>query len=175
MVSPPPRLATRLVLGAIAGFVATLPMTITVREIHRRLPSQERYPATPRELIDSATGRAMGDEDARDLTLAAHYLFGAAAGAVVAAAIPRQGLASGAAAGVAVWTASYLGWIPAAGLLTPATEHPARRNAMMIGAHLVWGTAAALTLRQLYRDRATIIAPGADEDVPEALSQPTST
>lgn len=39
-----------------------------------------------------------------------------------------------------VWTVSYLGWVPALGLLTPAGRHPSRRNARMIAAHLVWGT-----------------------------------
>jgi hypothetical protein len=166
MVSPAPRLATRLLLGAIAGAAATLPMTATVRAIHRRLPKGERYPATPRELIDSATGESLPDETARDLTLAAHYAYGAATGAMIAAAAPRPSLPAGAAAGVAVWAASYLGWIPAAGLLKPATEHPARRNFMMIAAHLVWGAALALALEELQADRDTIIAPGPDLDIP---------
>ncbi len=168
MVSRTTPLATRLLLGGIAGFVATLPMTATVRAIHRRLPSHERYPATPRELIDStasALDTAVPENAARDLTLSAHYAYGAAAGAVVAAALPRPSLPAGAAAGAAVWAASYLGWIPAAGLLKPATEHPARRNGMMIAAHLVWGAALAATLHELYADRDTIIAGGPDRDV----------
>jgi hypothetical protein len=169
MVRRPTPLATRLLLGGIAGFVATLPMTATVRAIHRRLPERERYPATPRELIDSTAGAVdaeLSEGGARDLTLAAHYAYGAAVGALIAAAAPRPpGLPVGAAAGAAVWAASYLGWIPAAGLLKPATEHPARRNAMMIAAHLVWGTALAATLRELHAERATIIAAGEDRDV----------
>jgi uncharacterized membrane protein YagU involved in acid resistance len=167
VVSESPPLATRLLLGGIAGFVATLPMTATVRLIHRQLPPRERYPAPPRELIDSASGAAgadLDDETARDITLAAHYLYGASAGAAVAALVPRPSVAVGAAAGAAVWAASYLGWIPAVGLLEPATGHPARRNAMMVGAHFVWGAAAALALRELYRDRETIFAPGRDRD-----------
>jgi len=166
MVSRPPRLATRLLLGGIAGTVATLPMTVAVRAVHRRLPTGERYPAPPRELIDAVSGGTIGDDNARDLTLAAHYAYGAATGALIAAAMPRPGIAAGAAAGVGVWAASYLGWIPAAGLLKPATEHPARRNAMMIGAHLVWGAALAATLRELQVERDTIIAQGPDRDVP---------
>lgn len=162
-------LATRLVLGGTAGCVATLPMTATIRAIHRRLPSHKRYPATPRELIDStadAVGTRLSEEPARDLTLLAHYAYGAAAGALIAAALPRPSLPAGAAAGTAVWAASYLGWIPAAGLLKPATEHPARRNAMMIAAHLVWGGALALALRELHAERESIIAAGEDRDVP---------
>jgi uncharacterized membrane protein YagU involved in acid resistance len=38
-----------------------------------------------------------------------------------------------------VWLVSYLGWIPAANILPPATDQPKRRNALMIAAHVVWG------------------------------------
>jgi uncharacterized membrane protein YagU involved in acid resistance len=87
---------------------------------------------------------------------------------LVAAVAPRPSLAAGAAAGVTIWAGSYLGWIPAVGLLTPATEHPARRNGMMIAAHLVWGAALALTLKELQADRDTIIAQGPDLDLPNS-------
>ena len=35
---PPPRLTTRILLGAIAGFVATAAMTAAMARLHRRLP-----------------------------------------------------------------------------------------------------------------------------------------
>jgi len=38
-----------------------------------------------------------------------------------------------------VWGGSYLGLLPSLGILRPATDHPAQRNALMIAAHLVWG------------------------------------
>jgi uncharacterized membrane protein YagU involved in acid resistance len=170
MVSRPPRPATRLLIGAIAGFAATLPMTAAMRALHRRLPQDERYPAPPRELIDSASdavGADLPDETARDLTLAAHFAYGAATGALIGAILPRPGPVSGAAAGVAVWAGSYMGWIPAVRLLEPATRHPARRNGMMIAAHLVWGAATALAIRELGADRGTLVAEGADRDVPK--------
>jgi len=43
-----------------------------------------------------------------------------------------------------------LGMLPALGILHPATEHPARRNALMIGAHIVWGTTLGLAVEQLF-------------------------
>jgi uncharacterized membrane protein YagU involved in acid resistance len=58
---------------------------------------------------------------------------------VVEEKIPVQNPVKGSLAGLAVWTGSYLGWVPALGILPPATEHPWRRNVMMIVAHLVWG------------------------------------
>lgn len=170
MSDAPPPLASRLVLGAIAGFVATLPMSIAMRKLHGDLPTKERYPAPPRELIDSVTAQAAPEEPARDLTIAAHHLYGAATGALVAAVLPRAGPITGAAAGVAVWTGSYLGWIPAVGLLRPANDHPGRRNGMMIASHLVWGAATALGYRELVRERDSLFSGGPDKDMPKVRS-----
>jgi hypothetical protein len=162
-----PRLATRLLLGGIAGFAATLPMTALMRIVHKRLPAQDRYPPTPRELTDSladTVGLELSEPGARNITLGAHYAYGAAAGALVAVIAPRPGLATGAGAGVAVWAASYLGWIPALGLLKPATEQPAARNAMMIATHLLWGAALSVALSELGEEHRKLVAGGADWD-----------
>ena len=150
--------------AAVAGIVGTMAMTSAMRRLHARLPAEERYPLTPREIIDAAI--APPDEAGRDLTTAAHFTYGAACGALVAAADPKPSKRVGAAAGVAIWLASYMGWIPALNLLKPATEHPARRNALMIAVHLVWGTATASALRELAAARETIFAAGEDRDVP---------
>lgn len=163
------KLGSRIVLGGIAGFVGTLAMTAAMRRLHRKLPEQERYPLTPREIVDSAAGQLdveLSEDAAKDTTLAAHFTYGAATGSLVALVNPRPGPAAGAAAGAAVWLASYMGWIPAAKLLKPATEHPPRRNLVMIGAHLVWGAATAVALRELGEARRTIIGGGPDKDVP---------
>jgi uncharacterized membrane protein YagU involved in acid resistance len=159
------RLGSRLVIGAVAGFVGTMAMTSAMRRLHQRLPPKERYPLTPRELVDSAL--APPDELARDITVASHFAYGAACGALMAAAGTRPGTAAGAATGAAVWLGSYMGWIPALNLLDPATEHPARRNALMIWVHLVWGAATAKAIRELAEARESIFAAGPDKDVPE--------
>jgi hypothetical protein len=100
-------LGSRLVIGGIAGFVATLAMTSAMRHLHRRLPGKERYPLTPREIVDSAI--APPPSMAPDLTLALHFAYGAGCGALLAAADPRIGRVSGALAGGAVWLVSYMG------------------------------------------------------------------
>lgn len=164
-----PRLASRLLIGGIAGLVGTMAMTAAMRRLHKRLPEKERYPLTPREIVDSGArqiGLPLADETARDVTTITHFVYGAAMGAVVAALHPDPGKRGGALAGTAVWLASYMGWIPAVGTLEPATRHPARRNALMIGAHLVWGTATAVALRELRDARATIFAAGDNKDAP---------
>ncbi|HET9428732.1 MAG TPA: hypothetical protein VFO69_10270 [Allosphingosinicella sp.] len=160
------KLGSRLIVGAIAGVIGTMAMTSAMRRLHRRLPPEERYPLTPREIIDSAVDPE--EEPGRDLTTISHFAYGAGCGALVAAANSRPGVREGAGAGVAIWLASYMGWIPAVGLLKPANRHPVRRNLLMIGVHLVWGAATALSIRELGAARQTIFAGGADRDVPEA-------
>jgi uncharacterized membrane protein YagU involved in acid resistance len=164
------RLGSRLLIGGIAGFVGTMAMTSAMRRMHRRLPAKERYPLTPREIVDSAAAKAgvpLTGEGAKDVATAAHFAYGAAMGALIAAMNPDPKKRTGAAAGVAVWLASYMGWIPAVGNLKLATKHPVRRSALMIVAHLVWGTATAAAMKELRLARETILAAGPDKDVPK--------
>ncbi|HEX8216877.1 MAG TPA: hypothetical protein VF577_05380 [Allosphingosinicella sp.] len=161
--------SSRLIVGGIAGIVGTMAMTAAMRRLHRRLPREERYPLTPREIVDSAAAQLdvpLADEPAKDITTAAHFAYGAAMGALVAAINPDPKKRSGALAGAAVWLASYMGWIPAVGTLEPATRHPARRNALMIAVHLVWGVSTAAAIRELRAARETIFADGEDKDAP---------
>jgi hypothetical protein len=148
-------LTTKLLFGAIAGFVATAAMTAAMTRLHRRLPEDERYPLPPREI----TGQMLdaGEETVRDAAMAAHFLYGAGCGALLAALRPEPGPGEGAAAGVAIWTGSYFGWVPGFGILRPASDHPPRRNALMLAVHLVWGAATAVTLNELFRARRTIL------------------
>lgn len=138
----------RVLIGTISGIVATGPMTIAMILMHRRLPASQRYPLPPREITmklakDAGVAHAMDPETRSAATLLGHFGYGAAAGALYGGAFQplRAPVSKGLLFGLFVWTASYLGWLPAAGILSPATEHPARRNLLMILAHFVWGTA----------------------------------
>ncbi len=51
--------------------------------------------------------------------------------------------------GIGVWTLSYLGWIPAARILTPSHRHPLRRNLLMMAAHVIWGLTLAKSLKEM--------------------------
>src|SRR5436190_19716884 len=138
-----------ILIGSAAGCAATVPMTLVMEAMHRLLPPQERYPLPPRQVTMRAAEEARVkddlDEDERQgLTLAAHFGMGTALGALYGCArhaLPLRGPLAGAAFGLAAWAGNYLGALPALGLLRPATEHPPRRNALMIAAHLVWGAA----------------------------------
>lgn len=144
----------RLLQGALAGLTATAPMTAAMEWGADQLPRRERYPLPPRlitERLAKQTGAArhLNDSETMALTVAAHFGYGAAMGALYGAVTPRQlsGPTTGVAFGLGVWAASYLGLLPALGILKPATEHPARRNLLMIGAHVVWGSAVGAAMR----------------------------
>jgi uncharacterized membrane protein YagU involved in acid resistance len=150
-------LSATLLAGALAGLAATAPMTLFMQQMYRQLPARERYPLPPSEVVAKLTDQA-GVDDQIDqpehtaLTLLAHFSYGAATGALyapLAQSFQPPPILGGAAFGVAVWGASYLGLLPALGILRPATEHPARRNGLMIGAHVVWGVTLGLLVEQL--------------------------
>jgi hypothetical protein len=158
-----PGLASRGALGAIAGYAATLAMTSLMQRLHERLPQAERYPLTPREITETIAPAE--DEDATATrTLLAHFAYGALTGALYGIASRRTGLTSGALYGAGVWCVSYLGWIPSFGVLKPATAHPARRNALMFAAHLVWGAVTAWGLAELMRSHRGAFAMGELKD-----------
>ena len=150
----------RLLFGAIAGVCATMAMTSGMRLLFGGLGRKERYPLPPREITEDlvpAPRRALPA-----LTVLAHFAYGGLAGALFAA-LPRA-LRQGPLYGVAVWALSYLGWIPAARVLVPAPRHPARRNALMIAVHLVWGLALAINLKELDRSARDVFATGPEPD-----------
>ena len=157
-------LRSRLLIAAIAGIVGTAAMTAAMRGLHGRLPPAERYPLPPREIEERTIGFD-GEGAAEDLTLLAHFGFGAGAGAAMTAAkIPGPVL--GSALGVVVWLGSYMGWVPASRILRPATTHPWRRNLLMIAVHLVWGSVTAATAKDIDKARKTIFADGELQDAP---------
>jgi len=125
--------------GALAGLVATVPMTLVMLAGHRLFePRQAKLP--PRLITDRLLGRKASDEAGRWHALAAHFGFGAATGALFAL-WPPPSVGKGVVFGLAVWAVSYLGWVPGLRLMPPATRQPARRNAIMIAAHVAWGLA----------------------------------
>ncbi len=145
--------ADRLVLGYAAGLAGTVPMTIAMDRLWRLLPERQRYPLPPREIMAGVVpGRvqeATSERGMRGLTLAAHFAFGGAAGALLGALPIARRHETGAAYGVLIWTVSYMGWIPALRILKPASAHPVLRSLLMVSVHLIWGAATAGTLRQL--------------------------
>lgn len=146
-------------MTASAGLVATGVMTAAMAGFRRALPKHQRYPLPPRLITTKllhhmGLGRKVNERQQALLALANHFAYGAAAGALYAplTRINVSPLLGGALFGLTVWTVSYLGWLPAAGILTSAKDHPPERNALMIGAHIVWGSTLALTAQAANRD-----------------------
>lgn len=163
--------------GAAAGFLATAPMTAAMALMHLWLPDHERYPLPPRQIVDNAAGQAgvehavpgeahdrwerrTGFEpitDARGgVALASHFAFGAMAGSAygpVARTKPSHPALAGIGYGLMVWGSQYLGVLPAAGWLSNAKDHPVRRNALMIAAHVVWGATLRIVADRLVREQ----------------------
>ena len=149
----------KIVAGTLAGLTATAPMTAAMAAMHRALPAHERYPLPPRKVTMRVAKKAgvkkhLDEEEKTAATLAAHFGYGAAMGGLFALLAPRapgRPVAKGIAWGLIVWSTSYLGLLPAAGLHEPATRHPRERNLLMILAHVVWGGTLGLLLSRRVR------------------------
>ena len=147
----------KLLSGAVAGFLATVPMSIAMVIGWRLLPKREKYHLPPRLITEEISERAgiekrLDESELIGLTVLSHFGFGALAGALYALFSSRlrtHPSLKGALCGVAVWTGSYLGWVPAMDILPPATQHPWRRNLLMIIAHVIWGVTLGEVTRKL--------------------------
>ncbi len=149
-------LAVDTLAAASAGLAATLPMSAVMLGLHRALPDERPRPLPPHLVtmeLTRPTGlpERLGPPGRRALTAAGHFGYGAITGSLFALwqrALPAPPALSGALFGLAVWAASYLGWVPSLGLMRPATRQPIERNAMMIAAHVVWGVALGLLVER---------------------------
>lgn len=140
-----------LLRGLLAGTIATAPMTLVMQALHR-WPYPERDSLPPKQItfrIASSIGlkRKLDKPTINALTIVNHFGYGAAMGGaygLFARRIKVHPALKGAIWGCIVWTASYLGWLPVANILPPATEHSRRRNFLMLTSHLVWGITTAV-------------------------------
>lgn len=156
-------LAGRVVRGMAAGCAATAPMTLAIYAIEAAIPREQRLPSLKepallsRKMLDAADVRDELEHDEEEaLIWLGHFAYGAVCGAIYGAAAKRpvrHSLAAGALFGLAVWGASYAGWIPAVGLLRFPTQRPAGRVAEFVASHVVWGASTALALRMMERDK----------------------
>ena len=141
------RMLNTLVQGAVAGGLATLPMSgVMLAAGKAGLMGQQ-----PPERITEAALDAVGVEQPSEAveqtaTAAAHLGYGLAMGA--AFALLQQQLRpstppvlNGIGFGLALWALSYAGWVPALGIM-PGPEHdrPGRPESM-VAAHVVYGAA----------------------------------
>jgi hypothetical protein len=151
----------RLVSGVFAGALATIPMTAFMVGFFRRLPWHQRYAPPPHqvamEVAEVARLKKHLDLDARlALTTASHFGYGATMGALFSTTedhFAGPPAVRGAAFGLTVWGASYLGWLSAAGFRARAGEQSFERNCMMVAAHLVFGASLGVLYDRFTRSR----------------------
>ena len=146
-------------------------MSAAMRRLFRTLPQDEQYPLPPREITERALP-ALPERSQLDATLASHFVFGAAAGGLMAASGADRSSTRGIGAALAIWIGSYMGWVPGFGLLRPMSRHPFARNLLMLTAHIVWGTITAATVREMRVFQQGPVARGPLRDAPKQCSAP---
>lgn len=143
--------------GALAGSIATFPMTVFMLATQRLLPKHQQYELPPEILVREFSQRAHLDWhlDKRLLlgaSLVSHFGYGAAMGTLYSPLAKKKLLPAplqGMLFGLLVWAGSYLGLLPVTRFSPTAPREPARRNLLMISAHIVWGAALGWAARGL--------------------------
>ena len=146
-----------LLKGALAGFVATLPMTTFMLATQRLLPKRQQYELPPEMITKELAHRAhirhhLNKQLILSATTASHFGYGAAMGAAYGPLqkwVPLPTIVQGVLYGLLVWAASYLGLLPLLGISASGHREPMRRNLMMIVAHIVWGASMGAMARLL--------------------------
>lgn len=147
--------------GALAGFVATLPMTIFMLATQRFLPKRQQYELPPEMITKDLAHKAhirhrINKQLILGATTASHFGYGAAMGAAygpLQKLVPLPMTAQGVLYGLLVWAASYLGLLPLLGISASGHKEPVRRNLMMIAAHIIWGASLGAMARLLFGEQ----------------------
>jgi uncharacterized membrane protein YagU involved in acid resistance len=167
------RTVRSMLIGAASGFAATMPMSAVMlagRPLFAR--SQRRLP--PTEITWNLAKKAGMDDVLRHpdrprahaVTTISHFGYGTIAGTIfppVAMRLPGPRVGKGMLFGLLVWTASYLGWLPATDVRHSSLRDAPTRNLVMIAAHVVWGGTLgwlSATAERLASGRARSISSG---------------
>jgi hypothetical protein len=159
--------ALRLIaLGSVSGAIATAVMS-AVMLVARRAGLMSELP--PHEIASRSVDRTPARDDAhsderRGLGWITHFVFGAGAGALYAllrnvVRTPGPAWFHGAGYALGVWFVSYMGWLPALGLMPRADRDEPGRQPAMVAAHLVFGAVLGMLVqpRLPWRRRATAL------------------
>jgi uncharacterized membrane protein YagU involved in acid resistance len=147
----------RALRGAVAGALATGLMSSVMVGAKRAgfLGDMPPEKITAAMLHRAEIGHTGAQQDA--LATLLHFGFGATAGAAFGVIAPRPLIVrvpAGLAYGAAIWGVSYMGWVPALGIM-PSAEHDRRdRQTVMLAAHLIYGTALAVMVGTRTRNAA---------------------
>ncbi len=137
--------------GAVAGVVGTVAMSALMLAAGRvGLLGRQPPQAIAERAVQVGTGERVPAPVGRALGVLTHLAFGGGAG-VGYALLPRRlpPPVRGCSWALAIYTAAYQGWVPALGALPPAEKDRRDRVAVMVLAHLVYGTVLAKTEQAL--------------------------
>lgn len=152
--------ARRSLEGAAAGTAATGVMTAAMFTAQRaglmgQLPPRKITAAA----LDAAGIRRTRKEE-KAATAVTHLGFGAACGALFAFLGRRdkplaRAVLEGTVFGSAVWTISYVGWVPALRIMPPPNrDRPGRPTSMVVAHWIYGGVLAAILAARLRREPA---------------------
>lgn len=147
-----PKRVQSVARGAAAGALATIPMSAVMLASEHLGAVGELPPETIARRALAAANRERTDPAVKAVATAAHFAFGAAAGAVFGAVqsddddLPLA-VAKGVGFGLAVYALSYAGWIPALDILPPPNRDREDRQITLVMSHVVYGAALALLSR----------------------------
>lgn len=138
--------------GAIGGLVATVPMSAAML-VARRLGFMGRQPPEriTQKVFFRGLRRVRSRETRNALATVLHFTFGGVGGAVYGVAQRRlpvrvNPILTGVVFGTLVWAVSYMGWVPALGLMPQPRHDRPDRPVIMIVAHWIFGaTLGAVT------------------------------
>ncbi len=136
---------TALAVGGIAGGVATVPMSLVMVAAEKVGLMGRHPPDLIMEVALDTGGLSQHKEKTRDaLAVALHLVFGIGAGALFGVLqrrlrAPLGPALQGVIFGSLVWTLSYLGWVPALGIMPSAERDRVGRPVTMVLAHWVYG------------------------------------
>jgi hypothetical protein len=143
-----------LLVGATAGALSTVAMSGVMLGAKRAGLTGELPPERiTRRAIDAVSAEPPDDHKEDAIAAVAHLGFGAFAGAVFGVLTTRSGSVSGSPAiasftgmmyATGIWLVSYQGWVPALGILPPASSDRRGRVLTMLAAHWVYGATLGL-------------------------------
>jgi hypothetical protein len=143
----------RLVGGALAGLVATVPMSVGMIAARHAGVLGEHPPKRLVRTVLPGGGPRKKRQGEDTLTTAAHLGFGLTGGVIYGLLVPRRvaGATSGILYGLTVWGVSYQGWIPAIGAMPPADRDRPGRPETMAAVHAVYGLVLGRLVRRALR------------------------
>jgi hypothetical protein len=160
MGATPGRIVGWAALGGGAGLLATLVMSGLMIAGKRLGLMPEHPPKKIARAALSADGSPPDESLTGPVATVLHLGFGAAVGALFTvvhrlARPPVPAVLGGVVAALGVWAVSYMGWVPALGIMARADRDVPGRQPVMIAAHIVYGAVlgALVDLDPLGRER----------------------